>query len=196
MAGGALAVLVAWRVVAAGRATVWAAMGTVLGAAGALSLATGRVPLSPRVSPGWSAAAGVVAGVLLYAATAAFVLVARRWPPFDRHVAEIYDQRRGSTLRSALALAGATAVGEELFWRGLFQSELVEPFGRPAGALITLGVYVAANASSGSLAIVAGAIAGGSAWGVLALWTGGVLASLVCHAVWTVLMLSRPPTGR
>lgn len=196
MAAGALAVVVAWRIVSAGQATVWAAMGIALGAAGALALATGRVPISPRASSGWSALAGLVSGILLYAATAVFVLVVRRWPLFHRHVAEIYDQRRGSTLGAALGLAGATAVGEELFWRGLFQGELVEPVGRVGGALITWAVYVAANASSGSLPILAGAVVGGALWGLLALWTGGVLASLLCHVAWTSLMLSRPPDGR
>jgi membrane protease YdiL (CAAX protease family) len=195
MAGGAVGVLVAWRLVAAGRATVWTAMASVLGVAGALSLATGRISLSQEMAAGWSALAGVGSGVLLYAGTATFVLAVRRWSVFERHVAEIYDQRRGLALRVALALAALTAVGEELFWRGLFQGELAEASGPLAGTLLTWMAYVAANAVSGSLPIAAGAVVGGAAWGALAWWTGGVLASVACHLSWTALMLVLPPGG-
>src|SRR5947207_2587861 len=95
MAVGSVSVLVAWRIVAVGKATVWVAMACVLGGAGLAALATGRVNLTPRVRWWVSAGAGIAAGLLLYLATAAFVLVVRRWPVFDRHVAEIYDQRKG-----------------------------------------------------------------------------------------------------
>jgi membrane protease YdiL (CAAX protease family) len=195
MIAGALAVLVAWRLVAAGRATVWVAMAVALGGTGAASLATGRVSLSSAVPWGWAATMGVAGGSLLYLATAAFVLIVRRWRVFDRHVAEIYDQRRGLGLRPALALAGVTAVGEELFWRGLFQAELARPAGRALGALLTWVVYLFVNSASGSLPILAGAAVGGAVWGALASVTGGVLASILCHTLWTSLMLALPPGG-
>jgi membrane protease YdiL (CAAX protease family) len=193
---GGLAVFIAWRLVAARRASVWVAMALVEGAAGLAALAAGRTPLSPRVQAGWATLAGLGAGVALYAATAAFVLVVRRWPLFDRHVAEIYDQRKGLSLTAALILAaGVTAVGEELFWRGLVQGRLAEGFGWTVGALATWSAYVVANAASQSLPVLAGAIVAGAVWGSLALWTHGVLSSLMCHAVWTALMLAFPPGG-
>jgi membrane protease YdiL (CAAX protease family) len=49
------------------------------------------------------------------------------------------------------------------------------------------------NVASQNLPIVAGGIVAGAAWGGLALWTHGVLASLLCHSVWTGLMLAFPP---
>jgi membrane protease YdiL (CAAX protease family) len=55
--------------------------------------------------------------------------------------------------------------------------------------------YVVANAASGSLPFVAGAAVGGAVWAGLALWTKGVLASVLCHAVWTAAMLVRPPAA-
>ena len=193
---GALAVLVAWRLVAAGRASVWVAMGCVEGAAGVATLAARRASLSPEVPPVWAAVAGIGAGLALYLATAAFVVIVRRWQVFDRHVAEIYDQRKGLSWPVALLLAaGVTAPAEELFWRGLVQGRLAEAIGWPLAALATWGIYVAVNAASESLPIVAGAIVSGAVWGALALWTHGVLASLLCHAVWTALMLSFPPGG-
>jgi membrane protease YdiL (CAAX protease family) len=193
MAAGAVGVVVAWRLISADRATIWTAMAPVLWVAGAAAVATGRVPLTGRVPPAWSAASGVASGLALYGGTLAFVLVLRRWPVFDLHVAEVYG-RRGATAPSvAITLAILTAVGEELFWRGLFQPELSDATGRLTGALLAWGTYVAANAASGSLPILAGALVGGATWGALALWTGGVLASLSCHAVWTGLMVAIPP---
>jgi membrane protease YdiL (CAAX protease family) len=196
MVVGAVGVLLAWRLVMAGRVSVWTAMGAMTGAAGLASLVTGRLSLSPELAWWWAAGAGVAAGVLLYLATAAFVLIVRRWPVFDRHVEEVYDQRRGLALPVALGLAAlVVAPGEELFWRGLFQWRLAQAIGWPGAAVLTWGVYVAVNAASESLPILLGAVVAGAVWGGLALWTHGVLASLVCHTVWTGLMLVFPPGG-
>ena len=54
-------------------------------------------------------------------------------------------------------------------------------------------VYLVANLPSRSLAIGAGAVVGGGAWALLAAATGGVLAPLCCHAVWTLAMIVAPP---
>lgn len=196
MALGGAAVFLAWGLVRRGSVSVWVAMSSVVGAAGLASLASGRIHLSPRVGLAWSAVAGVGAGVILYLATAAFVLIVRRWPVFDRHVAQIYDQRKGLALPVAMVLAAlVVAPGEELFWRGLVQGRFAQAIGWPGATAITWGAYVAANAASGSLPILAGAVVSGAVWGALALWTRGVLASGLCHAVWTALMLAAPPGG-
>jgi membrane protease YdiL (CAAX protease family) len=132
--------------------------------------------------------------VALWAATVAFVMVVRRWPVFDRHVAEIYDQRRGLSLWLALFLAaGVTASGEELFWRGLAQGYLAGSLSWPGAAAAVWAAYVAANLASRNLPIIAGAVVAGAVWGALAVWTHGVIASLLCHALWTALMLVAPP---
>jgi hypothetical protein len=53
--------------------------------------------------------------------------------------------------------------------------------------------YVGVNSASASLPIVAGAIVGGALWAGLAVWSGGMLASLASHMLWTGLMLALPP---
>jgi uncharacterized protein len=191
---GAVAVAVAWTLVAAGRVSIWLALGTVNGALGLAALAIGRDALSPRVSLGVAVTGGLVAGVVLWGATVGFVLVVRRWPVFDRHVAAIYDQQQGLPLWLALVLAaGVTAPSEELFWRGLAQGYLAGSLGWLGAAAVVWAAYVAANAASRSLPIIAGAVVAGAVWGALALWTHGVIASLLCHVVWTGLMLAAPP---
>jgi membrane protease YdiL (CAAX protease family) len=193
---GAAAFVAGWRLVARGRFTIWPVMSTVAGVTGLASILSGWVSLSQTVVWPVASAAGAVSGIGLYLATAAFVLLVRRWPRFDRHVAAIYDQRKGLALGPALALASAVnAPGEELFWRGLFQSRLARTVGWPGAAAVTWGAYVLVNVASWNLPIIAGAIVGGAVWGGLALWTHGVLASLVCHSFWTGLMLAFPPGG-
>jgi membrane protease YdiL (CAAX protease family) len=191
---GAAVIVLAWQAVVRRGVSIWVAMSGSGGLAGALALATGEVPLSPRVTWQTAALGGLGAGVAMYLATAAFVAVVSRWPVFDRHVAQIYAQRRGLTLGPTLLLAsGVNAPGEELFWRGLFESRLARSFGWPAAAALTWGAYLAVNLASQNLPIVAGAIVAGALWSGLALWTHGVVASLVCHSVWTGLMLALPP---
>jgi len=196
MAIGGVAVFTGWIVIAVGRASVWIVTGVVLGVLSAASLATRRIVASGHLGVGYATAAGLGAGLALYGATVAFVVLVRRWPVFERHVAEVYDQRKGLSLSLALLLAaGVVAPSEEVFWRGLFQGRAAQAFGSGAGFAVAWGVYIAANAGSASLPILAAAVVSGGVWGGLALWTHGVLAGLWCHTLWTALMLAWPPPG-
>jgi len=194
---GGVAEAVAWWVVAQRRVGVWAGLAPVLAAAGVAALATGKVPLSPAAFPITAGAVGLAAGVALFAATRVFVwAVERVWPAFRRHAEAIYDQRGGLSVPAAVGAALVVVAGEELFWRGLAQGRLAHSAGRLGGALAVWGASIAANAPSGSLPILAAAVVGGAVWGALAFWTRGVLAALLCHAVWTGLMIAFPPVAR
>jgi membrane protease YdiL (CAAX protease family) len=54
-------------------------------------------------------------------------------------------------------------------------------------------LYVVANLPSRLLPIIAAAVVGGALWTALAWWTGGVLAPIASHMLWTGLMLGFPP---
>jgi membrane protease YdiL (CAAX protease family) len=82
---------------------------------------------------------------------------------------------------------------EELFWRGLFQARLDQSLVALVAGVWTWLAYVGVNLASGSLPIIAGALVGGALWAGLAVWSGGVLASLLSHMLWTGLMLALPP---
>jgi membrane protease YdiL (CAAX protease family) len=188
--------IIAFRAVATGRYSLWTLTGPVLAATG-LVAALVRPPIATgRVSAVAAVAAGVSAALALYLGTLAFVAVAARWEVFRSQVADQYGRAGEVSLALALALAILLAVpGEELFWRGLVQPRLQRSLPTLTGpALAWLG-YVAANAASGSLPLTAGAVVGGAVWGGLALWTRGVLASVLCHATWTGLMLIHPPAS-
>lgn len=193
---GAVATFVAWRIVVVRHASVWGVMAVVTGVLGVVSLATGRLSIAGHVGGAWAVGVGITSGVLLYLATAVFLIVVRRWPSLDRQVAEIYDLRKGLRLGTALLLvAGVYAPGEELFWRGLVQGTIGSALTPAAGAGLSWVAYIVVNAASGSLAITAGAVVAGAVWTLLAFWSGGVLASILSHAIWTGLMLALPPGG-
>ncbi len=187
--------LVAWRTVAAGRASVWGLMVGVFALHGVVAalvlppIASGQEPLVAAL------AVGTLSGLVLWAATLSFVAVAVRWEPFRRAVADRYARAAEVSLPAAVAISLLIAVpGEELFWRNLVQRRF-GPSSEMVGAAAAWIGYVVANAASGSLPFVAGAIVGGAVWGGLAWWTGGIAAGLASHGVWTTMMLVRPPAS-
>ena len=193
---GALAEATGWRRVASGRANVWRLMPVVLGAMGVLAVLVRRPAAATEVSNATALSVGAASGVALYVGTRVFVWLADRWPPFRRHVVEKYREAAEVSMRESLLLSLLVMVpAEELFWRGLFQHQIAAAAGRGTAALVTFLAYAAANAVSLSLPVTAAAVVGGAVWVGLAAWTGGVLASLLCHALWTGLMLAFPPPG-
>jgi membrane protease YdiL (CAAX protease family) len=197
MALGGLAQIWAWRLVAVRFLSIWTASVPALVACGAAALITDRVDLSPKVSVPVAIAGGLASGIALFVATRGFLAVTAGSPTFRRASREIYQEQGSLATPLALIVSIGLAVpGEELFWRGLFQGKASQVFGSFGGALLAWGSYVVVNASSGMAALVAGAVVGGAVWGALAWWTHGVLAALVCHGLWTALMLVRPPVRR
>jgi membrane protease YdiL (CAAX protease family) len=191
---GAVAEAAGWWLVTGRGRSVWAIMPVVLGVLGLASLVVGDIVLSATERVSVSAGVGVAAGAALFLATRAFVALVRGWSVFRSHAAALYA--RGGSLPLAVQLllgAGVAVVGEELLWRGLFQTRLASAAGRTGGAVLTWVAFIGANLPSLNLAAVAAAIVGGAAWVALAWWSGGVLASLCCHAVWTGLMTAFPP---
>lgn len=194
---GPIGVAAAWIVVRAGMASVWTAMGTTLGILGLLSVPAVQA-VGSELSVSVALLLGSGAGAVLYGATAMFLAVTIRWPPLARHTQAVYDQRRGLSLAQALAISLlVVAPGEELLWRGVVLGVLLRMLpGWPVVPVIAWAAYVAANAFSGSIPIVLAAAVGGAAWTTLASWSGGVVAPLACHVVWTGLMIVRPPVPR
>ncbi|HEX9891063.1 MAG TPA: CPBP family glutamic-type intramembrane protease [Actinomycetota bacterium] len=191
---GAVSIALAWLAIRHNIASVWGAMGLVAGLLGVVSLASERVAFIDRTTVPASAGLGVAAGVILYLATWAFLAVAGGWGPLARHTDELYEHRHGVTLARALAIAVlVVAPAEELFWRGMVQGVFSAELGTAAGAAAGWALYVAANAASGSIPVILGVAVAGAAWAGLAVWSGGVLVSIVCHAVWTGLMILRRP---
>jgi membrane protease YdiL (CAAX protease family) len=194
MAVGALAEVIGWWLVASRQRSVWRLMPVALGAMG-IAAVLARPPMAAtRVSDAAAGLVGIASGAALFVATRAFVRLASVWAPFRIDVVQKYEEAAEVSLGESLGLSLLIMVpAEELFWRGLFQGRLTASLALGTAAITTWVCYVIANAASRSLPIIAGALVGGGLWTWLAWWSGGVLASLGSHILWTGLMLALPP---
>lgn len=195
MVAGVVAQAVAWWFVAARRGSVWTVVMPVLVAMAVAAMLVEPPTAATEVHAAVAAVAGIVSGAALYTATFAFSRIVDGWAGFRRQSRAMYERRIPLSIASAVALSALVAApAEELFWRGFFQREVADALDGATvlAAFVTTGVFVAANLASANVAIVLGAIVGGAAWSALAAWSGGVVAPLLCHAVWTALMLAFP----
>ncbi len=192
---GTIAEIVGWWAVSRRGRDVWRVMPWVLGSMGIAAVLVAPVTWSrDDLAPARALAVGVASGLGLYLGTRVFVWLASRWSPFRRDVVEKYREAGSVALATSLMLSLVVMVpSEELFWRGLVQGELAAAATAGVAAGATWLVYLVENVQSRSLPIVAAAIVGGALWGGLAWWSGGVLASLGSHILWTGLMLLLPP---
>ncbi|MGH2740730.1 MAG: CPBP family intramembrane glutamic endopeptidase [Actinomycetota bacterium] len=193
VSAGAAAVPVAWLLVRSGRLSIWAAMSSLFAILGVVSLGTERLRAGGDISAPAAAGLGLGAAIVFYAVTVAFVAGAASLPLVGRQTEQLYAARSVLPLSSAVGLTGLVAAGEELFWRGLTYGVAAHVAGDVGGGALVLAGYVLTNAASGSLPVTLAALVGGAVWGGLALGTGGVLASMVCHAAWSSLMVAFPP---
>lgn len=140
---------------------------------------------------------GLAVGVASVAAThLAFAPLAARLPSLAGEVDGLY-----ALAGVGLSTLGATLVvivAEEVLWRGAAGGALVArvPSGAARAALAT-GLYAAAQSGGGSVWLVVAALGLGGLWAALAAARGGrLVAPLVAHAVWTLLVLGAWPLRR
>ena len=193
--------MLAWRLVTVRGRDVWVTIPPMLGRVGprldpaVVEGARARTRREQRPRHARGARHRRRHGLALYVGTLVFVGLAQHVPAFARQVALAYRRAGTADPRRELLLSLLLAVpGEELFWRGIAYRVGVDTL-TTAGvaAVVTCLLYIVANVPSRSLPIIAGALVGGALWGALAWWTGGVLAPLASHILWTGLMLARPP---
>lgn len=195
-----LACFAAWTVAAAGARVlgVWLAVGgaaIVLGGA-SWALDRNRVRRLLRPSAGLLAVGAAVGGAM----TAATHLV---YPVVARHVASVASEatalyaafRAPPPALAALALA-PIVLGEELVWRGVVQSALVDRLGRREGVFFAAMAYAVAHAALGSLLLVVVAFLCGLAWSALRAASKSLVPPLIAHLVWDVLVLLCLPLER
>jgi membrane protease YdiL (CAAX protease family) len=185
----------AWWLVAFRRLDVWAVMTPTMALLALLAFVAGPPAWATDVGEVAAVLAGAASGAALYLATRGFIVAVRPWATFQRHSSGVYGGRVGRSLPAVLALTVLLIVpGEELFWRGFAQAQLVETFDGAAllGATVAWVAFVLASLPSANLAILAGTVVGGGVWTALGWWSGGALAPLASHLAWTSLMLAFP----
>lgn len=148
--------------------------------------------LRPR--PGDLALALAVA-LVLYAGSRAFLLAGcgGATDALCAPLHALYARFHTRTALAAVVLGLLVAPAEELFWRGFVQERLVRRFGRGRGVLIATGLAVALSLATREPFLALATLPTSAAWGALAAWRGSLLAPIVSHAVWTVLVASVAP---
>jgi membrane protease YdiL (CAAX protease family) len=191
---GAFAQVVAWRLVANVRVPFWPVVTTTFAVLGLVSLVVGDASCCRETTSATASAVGVASGLLLFGATRVVVDLATRHEVIRRSVVAVYRREEEVSPLAVTALTLAIVVpGEELFWRGLVLTELSAATSVAAGAVLAWGAWVVVDAAWGSIPLLAGAVVGGALWTALAAWTGGVVAPIASHLVWTGLMIAWPP---
>jgi membrane protease YdiL (CAAX protease family) len=105
-------------------------------------------------------------------------------PTLAAEVGDLYAVR-GETKATYVPLVLAVAgPAEELFFRGLVQQR--------AGFVLGLVVYGAVHLWERKVILVLAAVVGGLYWGALLGLTGGLVAPIVSHLVWAMLIVWKP----
>ena len=121
-------------------------------------------------------------------------LVARRVPGLDKALTRVLSYADGGFSPLVFSTTLATAIGEEVFFRGT-----VYAAAEPHGAVVasTLGYVLSTAAATRNPALVLASAVMGTVFAVQRRNTGGVLAPSVTHLTWAALMLRfLPPLFR
>jgi membrane protease YdiL (CAAX protease family) len=191
---GVLMQVAVWRLVVRGRLPFWPATVTTFAALGIAAAVAGNPNCCREKGLALASVVGVASGLVFYGATRVVVDLATRQPVLQGAVSDLYRRSQETPFITVLALTLLIAVpGEELFWRGFVLPELGDATASVTGAILTWAAAVGVNAAWASAPLLAGAVVGGALWTGLTVWSGGVVAPVTSHLVWTGLMLVWPP---
>jgi membrane protease YdiL (CAAX protease family) len=198
LVAGSLLQGVAWRLVATGRSAFWPTSAATWAVVGLAAVLAAPPACCDDASTAVALGVGVAAGAALYVATRAVVAVATRLPGLAAAVGDVYARSRETSPAVLWAVTLLLVVpGEELFWRGLVVPDLGASVGAVPGAILAWLAAVAVTALWADLPFLAAAVVGGAVWTALAAWSGGVVAPLASHLVWTAAMVAwRPGAAR
>ncbi|MBV8860944.1 MAG: CPBP family intramembrane metalloprotease [Mycobacterium sp.] len=133
---------------------------------------------------------GTVIGLLLGGVFVLGGLVAREIPTVAELITRVLRYTDQGSWRLTMAIALIAAVAEELFYRGALYTAL----GRRHPVLISTVIYVVATLASGNLMLGFAAIFLGTVCALERRATGGVLAPILTHFVWSlIVLLALPP---
>jgi hypothetical protein len=133
---------------------------------------------------------GTVIGLALGAVFVLGGLIAREIPSVSELITSVLQYTDQGSWRLTMTVALLGGIAEELFYRGAFYTAL----GRYHPALVSTIVYVAATLASGNPMLGFAAIILGTVCALERRATGGVLAPILTHFVWTlVVLLALPP---
>jgi uncharacterized protein len=133
---------------------------------------------------------GVVMTVLTYPL---YRLAVQLVPALAAVVAQLYRSSHQGHWLTALAWLVVIIGAEELLFRGAWLAVLSPRLGTRAAVGLSVALYAAAQAFSGSLVVALLALCCGMLWTLERVLTGSLLAPLISHLIWTpTTILLRP----
>lgn len=106
----------------------------------------------------------------------------RLWPVLEAQGYEVI----GATRHPEKA---AQMIAEELLFRGAWLAALQRRIGRNAAFAVSVALYAAAQACTGSFIVGLLALCCGTIWTLERMATGSILASIVSHMIWTPIII-------
>ena len=155
-------------------------------------LLSGPVPLGWETHDGRRrrpVLSGIVAGAALAALFVVGALVVRQVPTLSDRVEGVLDYARDGWWPIVLLITVANGVAEEVFFRGAVQPALPERIRIPGSVLI----YAAMTMATGNVMLGFAAALLGVVVSVQRRATNGVLAPILTHVTWSLLMFAALP---
>jgi membrane protease YdiL (CAAX protease family) len=131
-----------------------------------------------------AAAVGVAAGAVFVLGA----LVIREIAPLRDFAADALDHERRANATLVVALTLLNGVSEEIFFRGAVYSAAPR-----AKVAVTTAAYVAATVATGNPLLMFAAAVMGAVFAHARRRSGGILAPVVVHLIWSVIVLAALP---
>jgi membrane protease YdiL (CAAX protease family) len=183
VAGAVVLALVAWAFIfRLPPDAIWPRTWFVAGVVGTYALVSAAVTghLDTLVGPvdGPTVVAGLAVGVgWLVATHVGHRTLCRLFPSFLERVGDLYSLRSGDRVSTMVGPVTTMGIAEELLFRGTIQGRV--------GLAGAVAAYAAAQLVTGNWVLTLAAVLCGVVWGVLAWWTGGLVAPVIAHIIWT-----------
>ncbi|WML56977.1 type II CAAX endopeptidase family protein [Neobacillus sp. PS2-9] len=132
---------------------------------------------------------GVVSGFVLYLVFwLGIQAMALLHIPFENSLKKLYKLYAPSLFWQYIALLLVAAPGEELFWRGFIQKNLMKYFRPLVSIVIAALLYASVHIYSGSFLLVLAAFLSGLTWGFLYYWKKSMPLIIVSHLVFDIMI--------
>lgn len=112
-------------------------------------------------------------------------------PGAGSQVGGIYSLGAGSNrFLIFLLLCFVTGPGEEIFWRGFLQENLMKRFGNSRGFILGTLIYAGVHVFSFNFILIMAALVAGAFWGALYLWKKDLGLVIVSHSLWSAFIFA------
>lgn len=151
----------------------------------------------PRMALATNIALGVGVGVAMTIGTfVAYRIFSAASPALAIHVEALYRATRTTSIEVRLAWTAVVIVAEEMLWRGALFSAAERVFGTYAAIAVSLLAYTAVQVGTGSWVVPLTAFVCGAFWTAERVVTRSLVAPLISHTIWTMIVIHLYPVTR